>query len=158
MGLQHPADIAAMIKAAGKKNGKHLQYGAVPFRIVDGKTQVLLITSRRTHRWIVPKGWPITALKPHKAAATEAWEEAGVRGTASKHCIGVYSYPKLRKNGRTKICTVLLFPIEVRKLANSFPERGQRKRKWLRPKRAAARIENTELAKIIRRFDAQLLR
>ena len=157
MGMQYPANIAAMIKAANK-SGNALQYGALVYRINNDKTQVLLITSRRSQRWITPKGWAIPGLKPHQTAAREAWEEAGVRGRASKHCLGVYSYEKSDKDGAPTTRSVLLFPLEMRKLNNSFPERGERRRKWFSPKKAALRITNPELAQIVRKFDARLLR
>ncbi|MGX9349838.1 NUDIX hydrolase [Shimia sp. W99] len=157
MGMQQPANIAAMVKAA-TKNGHALQYGALVYRIINDKTQVLLITSRRSQRWITPKGWGISGLKPHQTAAQEAWEEAGVRGRVSKHCIGVYSYEKPDKDSRLQTRSVMLFPLEMRKLSNRFPERDERRRKWLSPKKAALRIDNPELARLIKKFDARLLR
>ncbi|MEP2533270.1 NUDIX hydrolase [Shimia sp.] len=156
MGLQNPANIAAMVRAAGKK-GKHLQFGALVYRLNKGKIEVLLVTSRRSQRWILPKGWPIAGLKPHQTAAQEAWEEAGVRGRTKKHSLGMYTYTKDRKDWRAGSCSVLLFPLEVRKLDNKFPERDERRRKWLSRKKAAARIENPELARIVRKFDPRTL-
>jgi ADP-ribose pyrophosphatase YjhB (NUDIX family) len=38
---------------------------------------VLLVTSRETGRWIIPKGGPIKGFKPAKTAAREAYEDAG---------------------------------------------------------------------------------
>ena len=157
MGLQHPANVAEMIRAA-HKDKTHLQFGALVYRVKNKKTQVLLITSRRSHRWIAPKGWPIDGLKPHKVAAQEAWEEAGVRGRVFKDCIGLYEYAKVGKDGKSKHCTVMLFPLKASKLVNAFPARGQRRRKWLTPKKAAARIYIPELAKIMRKFDTRHLR
>ncbi|MEN9850080.1 MAG: hypothetical protein RL128_243, partial [Pseudomonadota bacterium] len=56
------------------------QYGALCWRMHRGKVEVLLITSRDTGRWVIPKGWPIDGLAPAQTAAREAWEEAGVEG------------------------------------------------------------------------------
>ncbi|WP_232236999.1 NUDIX hydrolase [Thiosulfatihalobacter marinus] len=157
MGLQNPAGIAAMAKTA-EKAGRLLQYGALVYRINNDKTQVMLITSRRSQRWILPKGWPIKGLKPHQAAAQEAWEEAGIRGKVSKQPCGLYTYPKDKDLRKAASCTVILFPMELRKISNKFPESGERRRKWVSPKKAAARIANRDLARIIRDFDARLLR
>ena len=114
MGMQNPAGIAAMAKTAAKA-GHPLQYGALVYRINNDKTQVMLITSRRSQRWILPKGWPIKGLKPHQAAAQEAWEEAGIRGKVSKRPCGLYTYPKELPGGKIAPCTVILFPLEARK-------------------------------------------
>lgn len=157
MGLQNPAGIAAMAKTVAKA-GHPLQYGALVYRINNDKTQVMLITSRRSQRWILPKGWPIKGLKPHQAAAQEAWEEAGIRGKVSKRPCGLYTYPKATVLGKAAPCTVILFPMELSKISNKFPESGERRRKWMSAKKAAARIANRDLARVIRKFDARLLR
>ncbi len=157
MGMQNPAGIAAMAKTAAKA-GHPLQYGALVYRINNDKTQVMLITSRRSQRWILPKGWPIKGLKPHQAAAQEAWEEAGIRGKVSKRPCGLYTYPKELPGGKIAPCTVILFPLEARKIFGSFPEIGERRRKWISPKKAAARIANRDLARLIQKFDVRLLR
>ena len=61
------------------------QYGVIPVReAADGRVEVLLITSRETRRWVVPKGWPIKGLKPHASAAREAFEEAGLIGETAR--------------------------------------------------------------------------
>ncbi|MGR3714771.1 MAG: NUDIX hydrolase [Shimia sp.] len=139
------------------KAGQRVQFAALPYRIRKGKPEVLLITSRGTQQWLLPKGWPMDDLKPHKAAAQEAWEEAGVTGRARKHCVGIYTYRKTRGAHRGKKFTVLVYPLEVAKTKNAFPERGQRNRKWLSPKKASKRIRMTDLAKIVASFDPHLL-
>ena len=70
------------------------QVAALPFRIKDGKIEVLLVTSRETKRWLIPKGWPMKGKKPHKAAAQEAEEEAGVKGEIKNKPLGSYDYWK----------------------------------------------------------------
>ncbi|MEL7345614.1 MAG: NUDIX hydrolase, partial [Pseudomonadota bacterium] len=70
------------------------QFGALCWRIKNGETRILLVTSRRTKRWILPKGWPLHGATPAKAATREAWEEAGARGKARPICLGIYSYLK----------------------------------------------------------------
>ena len=73
-----------------------VQFAALPCRISEGsQRQVLLLTSRETRRWVIPKGWPMKGLKPRAVAVREAYEEAGLLGTiTSKHMIGVYHYEK----------------------------------------------------------------
>lgn len=157
MGLQDPKAVAAMLRKATKA-GSRIQFAALPYRMYKGKPEILLITSRGTQQWLLPKGWPMEDLKPHKAAAQEAWEEAGVRGKPSKHCVGIYTYRKSRGPHRGKKFTVLVFPLEVAKSTEKFPERGQRRRKWLSPKKASKRIIMPDLAKIVRGFDPANLR
>ena len=71
------------------------QIAAMPIRrVADGSAEILLVTSRTTQRWIVPKGWPIKGLKDHDAAAREAFEEAGVVGRISEKPAGRYTYWK----------------------------------------------------------------
>ncbi|KPA23171.1 NUDIX domain protein [Shimia sp. SK013] len=152
MGQNDPKAVATMLRKATKA-GSRIQFAALPYRMRKGKPQIMVITSRGTKQWLLPKGWPMANLKPHKVAAQEAWEEAGVIGTAHKRCIGVYTYRKTRGVHRGKKFTVLVYALEVTKSVNAFPERGQRQRKWLPPKKAAKRILNPDLAKVVRRFD-----
>lgn len=140
-----------------KKSGVATQFGALCWRVRKGKLQILLVTSRRRGRWIIPKGWPIEGETPTQAAATEAWEEAGVTGDSSSICLGIYSYLKDRapKTGPLP-CIVAVFPLKVKTVADDFPEKGQRKRKWMSPKKAAASVDNKELAQMLRHFDPRL--
>ena len=94
---------------ASKTDG-HTQFSALPCRIgANGRPEVLLLTSRKTRRWVIPKGWPIKGLKPCEVAAREANEEAGVRGTmSSKRPIGTYHYEKLLPDARLR-CEVRMF-------------------------------------------------
>jgi 8-oxo-dGTP pyrophosphatase MutT (NUDIX family) len=64
------------------------------------RTEVLLVTSRDTRRWIIPKGWPQKGKAPHRAAAREAFEEAGVVGAVGRRPVGSFAYEKRFKNGR----------------------------------------------------------
>lgn len=155
MGLLSPSALQAMIRKA-RKTGKNMQFAALPFRIRKGKPQILLITSRGTQQWIIPKGWPMEGLKPHKAAAQEAWEEAGIIGTISKQSLGQYRYRKTRGPKRGQKVDVMIFALEIEKLAKRYPEEGQRRRKWMSPKKAAKHIQNPELAEIVRGFAPKL--
>jgi 8-oxo-dGTP pyrophosphatase MutT (NUDIX family) len=130
-----------------------VQYAALPFRRREGLgTEVMLVTSRRTRRWIIPKGWPIGRRTPHASAAKEALEEAGVVGRIGKSPIGSYSYEKLLKKGETIVCEVLVFPLEVKRQQKSWPEKGSRQIRWLSPARAAATVQERDLSDIIRKL------
>ena len=95
---------------------------------------------------------------PAGAAATEAYEEAGVEGKSSNICLGIYSYTKNIPKGDNLPIVVAVFPFKVKRLLKDFPEAGQRKRKWFSPKKAAAIISEPELAPLIRSFDVGHLR
>ncbi|WP_247742900.1 NUDIX hydrolase [Shimia sp. R9_1] len=157
MGLLAPSALEAMIQKA-RKTGKNLQFAALPYRIRKGKPQILMVTSRGTQQWIIPKGWPMDGMKPHKAAAQEAWEEAGITGAIGKHSIGQFRYRKTRGPLRGQKIRVMVFALEVDKLAKHYPEAGQRRRKWMRPKKAAKHIRIPELAEILRNFDTKQLK
>jgi hypothetical protein len=95
------------------------QYGALCFRRspTTDAIEVLVITSRDSDRWVIPKGWPMKWRKPHEAAAIEAWEEAGVRGEVHKKPVGRYTYLKELDNGDVVPCVVDVFKIAVREFA-----------------------------------------
>ncbi len=139
------------------KRDVRTQFGAICYRVRKDKVQVLLITSRRTGRWVIPKGWPIPGATPSKSAEREAWEEAGVVGTPSTVCLGVYSYTKHDEGPSPLPCVVAVFPIKVRKLDDKFPEAGERRRKWCGLKKAAALLQEPELIQMIRHFDPRQL-
>lgn len=132
---------------------KRLQYGALPYKIAgaDG-VQVMLVTSRETKRWVIPKGWPMKDRKPHVAAKLEAFEEAGVKGRIGKRPIGAYFYHKRLKSDATVSCKVEVFPLKVRKEHEEWPERAEREGRWFSPDEAADVVQEEELRAIIRRL------
>ena len=138
------------------KRESRTQFAALPFRRKKSGTEILLLTSLDTGRWIIPKGWPMHDMTPAAAAAREAWEEAGVTGLVSEHCAGFYSYTKRLPDGDQIPCIVAVFPLEVRKLQKDFPEAGQRKLRWVSQRKAPARVNEPDLQKIIRNFDPRL--
>ena len=153
---QHRIDLKS-----ARKTDLRSQFGALVYRIHNGKTQVLMITSRRTKRWIIPKGWPMSGLTAPQAAAREAWEEAGVRGKPHDLPLGFYSYSKKIKTrgGRMSMpVLVTVYPVKARKTETDFPEAGQRQRKWMSPKKAASLVSEKHLAKMLRDFDPRILR
>jgi 8-oxo-dGTP pyrophosphatase MutT (NUDIX family) len=127
-----------------------IQYAALPFRRRTGAgTEIMLVTSRRTKRWIIPKGWPMTRKTPHGAAAREALEEAGVIGRIGTTPIGSYSYEKRLKKGQVIVCDVLVFPLEVTKQQKRWREKGERQVRWLTVAIAAATVNEEALSDII---------
>ena len=136
---------------AGMKTKK--QYAALPYIVFRDHIEVLLITRRRSKRWIIPKGWPEDQLTPSKLAALEAFEEAGLKGQIGKQKIGNFSYVKQLNNEDSVICNVGVFPLKVSAQYLDFPEKGQRELRWLKLKKAALLIEEKELAAMIRHFD-----
>lgn len=129
------------------------QFAALCYRRRKGRLQILLITSRRSKRWIVPKGWPIHAKTPEAAVLQEAWEEAGVSGHVTGGCLGVYSYTKeIRSDVPPVPIVALLYPVEVKARAKIFPEAGQRRCQWMSRKKAMKLVKEPELRRIIRDF------
>ncbi len=127
------------------------QYAALPFRRAqDSSLQVLLITSRSTRRWIIPKGWPMGQRAPHKVAELEAMEEAGVSGRIRKQPLGSYGYDKLMSDGSRVRCRVDVYPLDVRKEKASWPEKKRRERRWMGIEEAASLADDAELVPLIR--------
>ena len=114
-----------------------------------GGAEVLLITSRGTGRWVLPKGWPMADRSLPEAAAQEAWEEAGVRGTVAEDRLGSYAAEKLMADGLSLPCRVQVYPLRVRDIADAFPEAGQRIRRWVRPADAAGMVREPELRSLL---------
>lgn len=125
------------------------QVAALPFRIRDGRIEVLLVTSRETKRWLIPKGWPMKGKKPHKAAAQEAEEEAGVKGEIKNKPLGSYDYWK-RRAAHFDLCQVNVYPLEVSKQLKSWREKGQRQAQWFGVEDAAHQVLEPALADLIR--------
>ncbi len=139
--------------AAFDQAGAHVQHAALCWRLRAGRVEVLLITARGSGRWLIPRGWPMPRRLPHETAAGEAWEEAGVRGTPSADCLGVYAYVKGRAPESLRICRVEVYPLAVAQVAEVFPEHRQRRRKWLTPRKAARKVADPGLAALIAGFD-----
>lgn len=135
------------------KQGLRTQFGALCWRETDGEVQVLLVTSRRTKRWILPKGWPLHGMTPAKAAQAEAWEEAGAKGKVLPVCLGLYSYIKHQDRRDAVPCVVAVYPMKVVGTEKKYPEAHQRKRKWMTPKKASKIVAEPELRRMLKDFD-----
>lgn len=130
-----------------------VQVAAICYQGNGADRKVLMITSRETKRWILPKGWPIDGLEANAAAAQEAWEEAGVKvANIAPEPLGVYDYDKRLEGGATVQCATQVFAVEVDHLEDKFPEALERTRKWVSSARAAEMVEEPGLQKILRAF------
>ena len=130
-----------------------LQVAALCFRDGENGREILVITSRDTGRWIIPKGWPMRGKESSEAALQEAWEEAGVRrGHADDRAVGHYHYEKRRAAGWSQSVKALVYPDEVKELSDQFPEVSERKRKWVSPDEAANLVCEPELKKLLKNF------
>lgn len=134
------------------KRDVRTQFAALPYRFGKSGLKVLLVTSRDTGRWVIPKGWPIDGVSPARSAEIEAWEEAGVKGKISERCAGIYTYNKELDTGILLPVVVAVFPLEVRTMEGNYPERTQRERRWCSPKKAARRVQEPELQMLLRHF------
>ncbi|HMQ95002.1 MAG TPA: NUDIX hydrolase [Amaricoccus sp.] len=144
---------SATAARSGRGHPPSLQVGALCWRRSGKGLRILLITSRDTGRWVIPKGWPMRRRSDPETAAREAWEEAGVRGEIGSRSLGLFSYRKYLGPGRWIPCVVRVFPLEVRALLKEYPEHDQRKVRWFPPRKAAKRVAEPELRAMIRDFD-----
>jgi 8-oxo-dGTP pyrophosphatase MutT (NUDIX family) len=126
------------------------QVAALPLAIGDdGCAKVLLVTSRNSKRWVIPKGWPMKGGSARDAAAQEALEEAGIVGRTSDNPIGTYLYLK-RRNRQIAICRVDVYVLMVERQLKNWPEKGQRQVRWLTPHEAAGLVDEPGLIGILR--------
>jgi 8-oxo-dGTP pyrophosphatase MutT (NUDIX family) len=144
---------------AKHKSDKATQYGALPWRLTEtGIREVMLLTSRETHRWVIPKGWPIKGKKPAEVAAQEAYEEAGLIGQiVGKRPIGSFHYEK-RLTKKAPLCQVQVFLLRVERQLDDWPEKGEREAKWFDAVEAATLVDEGGLAEIIDRFAGSYVR
>ncbi len=125
------------------------QVGALPVRKADnGDVEVLLVTSRDTGRWVIPKGWPSKRMTDASAALREAKQEAGVTGKIAAAPIGSYRYRKVEKDG-SRLIEVDVYRLVVKKERKTWPEKLQRSRAWFDPETAARRVREPRLKTLI---------
>ncbi|MEM7641295.1 MAG: NUDIX hydrolase [Pseudomonadota bacterium] len=125
------------------------QIAALPLRWKGDSVEVLMVTSRDTGRWVVPKGWTMKGREPWAAAAIEALEEAGARGHIAREVFGTYRYDKVMDDGSTVPCRVRVYPMIVEKLANAWKEDDARTRRWFPLAKAARLVDEPELKKML---------
>ena len=163
-GADRPMGIKArMIRRALRSGQPALQVAALPWRRTRGRTEILLVTSRRTRRLIIPKGWPMAGCTPARAAEIEAMEEAGAYGTAGPVPLGFYRYDKLLDTPRSTLwlpvqlpvqvpVQVTVFPLRVRLLLPQWKEAAERDRLWIRAGEARSIIGDPGLAALVARL------
>lgn len=139
-----------MPKGSAKK--PLVQYAALPYRVENGHPMVLLVTSRETKRWILPKGQPERKLSPHQVAEAEAYEEAGLVGTVFKSAFARYDTFKRLKSGREAPCLMQVYLLEVTHELDAWPEKAERERRWMTPGEAALMVSEPGLAQILMNF------
>jgi 8-oxo-dGTP pyrophosphatase MutT (NUDIX family) len=143
---------------SGRGHPRSLQVAALCWRVNGkGKLRILLITSRETRRWVLPKGWPMRKRSVAGSAEREAWEEAGVKGRLCPDSIGFYHYNKRIDSKRSIPCIVKVFPLKVTERVRKYPETGQRKAHWFTRKKAGRKVREPELAALLRDFDPRTI-
>lgn len=133
--------------------GAPVQAGALCWRQGDRGIEVLLVTSRKAGRWGVPKGWALRGRPLHRTAAREAWEEAGVVGATENRLLGLVRAPKSYRLVGEIGWRLALYPLKIERLADDWPERGQRERRWFSVDEAAERVRPSGLSPLISAFD-----
>lgn len=129
--------------------GKLRQIAAIPVRRSRASgVEVLLVTSRETQRWVIPKGWPWRKRDDREAAAGEAWEEAGVRGTVEHGVVGTFIYDKRRGEKVFKV-KVDVYILEVDEESATWPEAHERRREWFPADEAARLVQEPELQQLV---------
>jgi len=129
------------------------QAGAIPFRHDPDGLRVLLITSRDTGRWVIPKGGIEKGFTAAQAAAQEAYEEAGVKGIISEMMLGIYTYSKRLSSGVARPTTVEVYALQVEKLLKKWPERSERRLKWMAVAKAVRLVQEPGMAILLRRLE-----
>ena len=130
----------------------YAQSAVVPYRLVDGLLEVLLITSRRRRRWTLPKGIVERGMTAAASAAKEAYEEAGVRGDVGSVPLGAYDY---RKWGGT--CRVEVYPLRVLEELDAWPEAHERERRWLPLAEAIDAVRKDDLRRLLGALEGVVL-
>jgi len=138
------------------KARREVQFATLPWRRAgQGEVEVLLVTSRETRRWVLPKGWGKHGEAPRLAAAREAYEESGVEGKVALRALGHYGYLKLMKSGRVRAVRVAVHPLEVVREHAEWPEKDVREKLWASPSEAASLVAEPELQELLAGFVPQ---
>jgi 8-oxo-dGTP pyrophosphatase MutT (NUDIX family) len=135
---EHGRQVAALCWRHASKRPFHLE--------------VLLITSRNSKRWILPKGWAEAGLSAADNAAREAFEEAGVTGKVEAQALGTYHYLKEKKGGAGMPCSVDVFALEVTGQLDDWPEKDQRRTAWLPIEHAAEIVAEPGVRQVLEDF------
>lgn len=142
----------AVPRVGAETKTPNVQYAALPYRVNGAQLEILLVTSKHNHRWIIPKGWPIEGLPPHAGAAREALEEAGASGDVESMAIGFFHYFKTLKGSIIVPCKVEVFALKVTRCRKDWAEKGARDRRWCSVDDAVAAVVEPELRRLLRKF------
>jgi 8-oxo-dGTP pyrophosphatase MutT (NUDIX family) len=142
---------AKKAKKVARRGDALAQVGALPFRRTADGVEFLLLTSRQTSRFIIPKGWRMKGKNDPQAAAKEAEQEAGITGRIHPDPVGAYRYWKRLKNAFVQV-RVTVYALEVEGALPTWKERGQRRRQWLTPDQAARLVDEPELVSLLQEF------
>lgn len=134
---------------------KFRQIAALPYRLTEHGYEVVMITTRDSGRWILPKGWPIKGLKRHEAAETEAMEEAGLIGSVAEKPCGSFTYVKQFPKRQEKVL-VEVFPMAIERQLADWQEKGQREVRFFNPVDAAALVSDAGVGDLILAFFVDL--
>jgi 8-oxo-dGTP pyrophosphatase MutT (NUDIX family) len=142
-----------------KRGFSDVQFAALPWRIGEGgRRQIMLLTSRETRRWVIPKGWPMKGRKPAEVATQEAYEEAGLIGQiVGKRPLGNFHYQKQLVK-KERLCQVRVFSFRVEHQLDDWPEKELRETRWFDAAEAATLVDEVGLAGIIERFAGSYVR
>ena len=119
------------------------QSGVIPYRLEQGKIEILLVSSRKKKRWVIPKGIIEPDLTPQDSAAKEALEEGGILGEVLPESVGTYTYEKWGG-----LCRVVVFLLKVTSLEANWLE-NYRERQWFSLPEARKRLDEAELKNIL---------
>lgn len=148
------AETVATDKRIETPCGRVWQVAALVYKSDTPEPQILLITSRGTGRWVLPKGWPQVGKTLPQSALREAYEEAGVRGVVSDAPIGTYTYEKTdAEAGEDRDFLVNVYPVRFTHSEKDWPERRQRRLIWVSPKEAARRVDEADLKSLLAAFN-----
>lgn len=131
------------------------QHAALPYVVCNGEIEVLVITSRDTQRWVIPKGWPKKKMTAFELAALEAFEEAGLEGEIDEEPLGYYHYVKRLKGNEEAYVRVDVYPLLVKSQLLDWPEKGQRQLNWVSPAEAARLVDERELSWLFKAFGGE---
>lgn len=135
-----------------------IQSGAMPWRLKRNKkkAEILLVTGRRSGRWMIPKGWPVPGKSLADSAAQEAFEEAGIKGKIEPVPIGSFRYVKQHLLLGAIEIDIFVHALAVEHELGNWPEKGERNRKWFAIDEAAQRVGSDELKLLIVEFGRNL--
>jgi len=129
-----------------------IQSAVVPYRLIENEIEVLLVTSIKKKKWIIPKGYVEYSLTPFESAKKEAFEEAGITGSNETVELGEFV---TGKNGNTKIVRVFL--MKVIEQWDDYPEKNLRKRRWYKLDDAIKLVDNDGLKDILIKLKERIL-